>query len=75
MKMLLLLVVLIVAGCATIQEPRTGTDSRRDLWQERNTDIQRECVLIIMKIAPPTATKEELDYNLERCLINNNAFI
>jgi hypothetical protein len=41
----------------------------------QNDEIQKACVLRIIEIAPPTATAEELDYNLLMCLLRNDAFI
>lgn len=77
MKMLLMLVVMIVAGCATVPAPRTpdGNYDNESRWQQQNRKIQEACVLRIIEIAPPTATAEELDYNLKLCLLRNGAFI
>jgi hypothetical protein len=44
-------------------------------WQDHNRQKRIGCVLTIIKVAPPSATPEELDWNLEQCLLQNNVFI
>ncbi len=67
-----LLSILTIAGCAHVGPSVPLSDGR---WQKHNTLKQEACVLKIIEIAPPTATAEELDYNLKLCMLRNNLFI
>jgi len=71
MKALMLFVALLLAGCAHNQ----GVHLNDGRWQEHNSNKQRACVLRIIEIAPPSATREELDYNLKLCMLHNDVFI
>jgi hypothetical protein len=73
MKALMILcAALLTAGCATQSHKVPLTDGR---WQQHNTLKQQACVLRIIEIAPATATKEDLDYNLKLCMMKNDLFI
>lgn len=73
-----LLSVLTIAGCTHLapnaQSPDAGY-SNESKWQQENTKKQEACVMRIIEIAPPTATAEELDYNLKMCMLHYNLFI
>lgn len=70
----MLCVILLIAGCATAhQSPKLNLADGR--WQRTNTQKQKACVLKIIEIAPPTATAEELDFNLKLCMLRNGLFI
>ncbi len=79
MRASLIAAFIILAGCAhQLSSQTTGPDTGYDnktKWQMQNEEIQKACVLRIIEIAPPTATREELDYNLRLCLLRNGAFI
>jgi len=78
MRALVLCAMLVIAGCThstlSSRSPDTGY-TNQSKWQMQNDEIQKACVLRIIEIAPPTATAEELDYNLLMCLLRNDAFI
>lgn len=78
MKALIIAALLVLAGCAhhTNQSAQPdGYYNNESKWQEQNRHKQEACVLRIIEIAPPTATAEELDYNLKLCLLHNDVFI
>lgn len=75
-----LLSILTIAGCAHVNQAPSakspdGYYNNETKWQENNRHKQENCVLHIIQIAPPTATAEELDYNLQLCLLRNDVFI
>lgn len=75
-----LLSFLTIAGCTHLGQPPSaqrpdGYYNNETKWQETNRKKQEACVLRIIEIAPPTATAEELDYNLKMCLLHNDVFI
>lgn len=73
MRALVLCALILIAGCAS--KPLSSPHLIDNRWQEVNTRKQQACVMKIIEIAPPTATKEELDYNLKLCMFKNNLFI
>lgn len=79
-KLCALLSFLTIAGCTHLSQAPSaqspdGYYNNESKWQEQNRKKQEACVLRIIEIAPPTATKEELDYNLKLCLLRNDVFV
>jgi hypothetical protein len=52
-----------------------GYYNNESKWQDNNRKKRIGCVVTIIKVAPPSATPDELDYNLEQCLLQNDVFI